>query len=499
VGIEGDRVVAIGDLRDTPRAAMIDAAGRIVAPGFIDVHNHSDGWLLKTANFAPKTLQGFTTEVLMSDGISYAPVDGSTARQWVYYLRALDGLEPSEYRGWQTLGEFMRHLTRTGTAQNAALQIPYANVRSLVCGFGERPVDDFQRRQIEYEVRAGMEQGAVGLSTGLDYIVQCFSTTEEVAAACAAMADRGGVYATHVRYKRGLLPALREAVEIGRRANVPVHISHLKAQPNAPAEQVFELLEEAARDVDLTFDVYPYQPGSTMLNYLLPYEVWEAGPLAALDLLHRPHLLARFRQGLKAYRLDLDHIRVAWMPGRHNAKYIGQTLAEYVVQAELPADEALLNLLIEESLAVLCVMDEGDDRLVHPFLAHPRCMIGTDGIYFPDSCVHPRVYGSAGRVLGPYVRDLHLFTLEEAVYKLSGFAAARFQLVDRGELRTGAFADVVVFDPDTVADRATFADPHQPTVGIEHVLVNGVPIVAGGEPQMDFDGSPPGRVLEAGR
>lgn len=498
VGVQGERIAAIGDLSNASARETIDAANKIVAPGFIDVHNHSDGWLLKTPHLTPKTLQGFTTEILMADGISYAPVNVSTAPQWMFYLRALNGLRLDEYRGWESWGEYMQQLDGRA-AQNAAAHLPYANIRSLICGFGRGAVDDFQMRQIRYEIRRGMEEGAVGLSTGLDYIVQCFSTTEELVEACSAMSDYGGVYVTHVRYKKGLLPALREAIEIGRRANVPVHISHLKVQPPYTHEQVFELLAEVRRDVDVTYDVYPYQPGSTMLNYFLPYEAWEGGPLAAMDRLHQPEIRQRFRESLKALRLDLDHVRIAWVGSKENSHHQGETLQEYVDQSGKPDDVALFELLIEERLAVLCVMDEGDDALVWPFLQHELYMMGTDGIYFPDAQVHPRMYGSVGRFLGRCVRDLQLFTLEEAVAKLSSVAAERFQLVDRGILAVSKFADLVVFDPQTIADEATFRLPNIPTRGIEHVFVNGEAIVRDGEPQRLEAARMPGRFLRFGR
>lgn len=496
VGIRGDRIANIGNLANAEARLTIDASGQVVAPGFIDVHNHSDGWLLKTPHFTAKTQQGFTTEILMADGISYAPVNQFTRPQWLYYLRSLDGLTMQDDRGWQSLDDYMRLLDGT-TAQNSATHIPYANVRSMVNGFGRQRLDDFQIRQVQYEIRKGMDAGAVGLSTGLDYIVECFSTTDELVAACQAMSDRRGVYVTHVRYKMGLLPALTEAVEIGRRADVPVHISHLKSQPGCDCDDVFALLDRARKEVEISYDVYPYQPGSTMLNYLLPNEVWENGPLAAIAELHRPEMRERFRQGITAYRLDLDHIRLAWVQGKANSRHIGKTLAQFVEQSGQSAADALLNLLIEESLAVLCVMDEGDDRMVHPMLSHDLAMIGTDGIFYPDSVVHPRVYGSVGRILGPFVRDLKLFSLETAVHKLSGFAADRFQLRDRGVLAEGAFADAVVFDPAKMQDRATFDDPHQTTVGISDVVVNGVPIVRDGTPIDDLETTPPGRFIRA--
>lgn len=499
VGIVGDRIDAVGDLSAAPASLEIDASGKIVAPGFIDLHNHSDGWMLKTPHLAAKTTQGFTTEVLMADGISYAPVRPDNVADWVFYLRSLNALRMDEYRGWQSLEDFLREFDRRNV-QNGAVHVPYANVRVNACGWGRAPADDFQMREIQDSIRRGMDAGAVGLSTGLDYISECFAGTDELAAACSAISEQRGLYVTHVRYKLGTLAGIREAVEIGRRARVPVHVSHLKAPDTAAAEQILEYIDRKARqEVDFSFDVYPYQPGSTMLSFLLPYEVWEQGPLAALRKLTDPAVQRRFASGLDNYDLDLDRIHIAWTQGKENGRHQGKRLSEYVAETGRPAAEALCNLLIEERLAVLLVFNQGDDALVHPFLGHDLYLMGSDGIFFEDGVVHPRVYGSATRLLGPCVRDWKLFSLEDAVFKLSGGPARRFGLADRGSIRPGGFADVVVFDADTVCDRATYDRPHQFSAGIEHVLVNGVPVIRDGEPLQQFGNTWPGRALRSQR
>lgn len=497
IGIRGDRIERIGDLHDASAAQIIDVAGKVIAPGFIDVHNHSDGWLLKYPHLLPKTSQGFTTEIIMADGISYAPVNRHTALPWLYYLRSLNGLQLADYRGWQSIADYVGEISGNNV-QNVATHVPYANVRSMACGFGRQPADDFQMRQIVADIRRGMEQGAVGLSTGLDYIGQHFATTDELVEACRAIRPYDGVYVTHVRYKKTLLPALREAVEIGRRAGVAVHISHLKGQAPGEVEQVLEFIDRvASQEVDFSCDVYPYQPGSTMLSYLLPYEVWEDGPLGVLAKLNNAEIRERFAVGLEAYRLDLDQIHIAWVGSRDNAALHGMSLQAFVDASRRPAADALCDLLIQENLAVLLVINEGDDRLVEPILQHDRCMLGSDGIFFPDGQVHPRVFGSATRLLGPLVRERKLMTLEDAVYKLSRFAAQRFRLPGRGTLVEGGPADVVVFDETTVADRATFDEPQQPSCGIEHVLVNGVPIIKDQSPVDAASGPLPGRFLAA--
>ncbi|MBM83579.1 MAG: N-acyl-D-amino-acid deacylase [Planctomycetaceae bacterium] len=495
LGIEGDRITAIGDLRAASGRETIDATNKIVAPGFVDVHNHSDGWMLKQQHLPAKTMQGFTTEVLAADGISYAPVDEHTWREWFFYLRSLNAMRMDEYRGWTSLEEWMLEIDGNN-AQNAMTHIPYANLRALARGFGPGAVDDYQMREIQRRICEGMEQGAVGLSTGLDYIVQCYSTTDELVEACSAMAKYGGIYVTHVRYKKGLLPAIQEAVEIGRRAGVGVHISHLKGQDDGEVERVLDYIDKVARnEVDFSFDVYPYQHGSTMLNYLLPYDFWEDGPMAAMGKMADPKLRARFRDGLLANRLEVDKLRIAWVGSKENSVHQGKYLSEYIEEKGGDAEEVLFNFLIEERLAILLVFNEGDDDRGIPLINHESAIIGTDGIFFADSMVHPRVFGSASRLLGALVRDRCLLSHEEAIYKLSGHAAQRFGLRDRSTLREGHFADVVVFDAETICERANYDDPCQLSEGMEHVLVNGCAIITDGRPKLEFESPLPGRFV----
>jgi N-acyl-D-amino-acid deacylase len=474
VGIRGDRIAAIGQLAAAAAAtSVIDCRGKMVAPGLIDVHNHSDGWMLTQPQQAWKTSQGFTTEVLAADGIGYAPVSDDNWRQWLYYLRSLNGLRLADYRGWHSLADYMQLLDGRNV-QNAATHVPYANVRTLACGFGRLTPDDFQMRIIRREIARGMEEGAVGLSTGLDYLSQHHATTDEIVNACTAVVPFGGLYVTHVRYKAGLQPALREAVEIGRRSGVKVHISHLKGGDEREVQEVLSFLDTARKDVDLSFDVYPYQRGSTMLNFLLPYEVWEDGPLGVLGKLDRPEVRQRFAAGLKALGFPLEQIHIAWTDAPNASELIGMPLPQFVAQRGKSASEALIDLLIESNLATLMVLGPPDsDHLVEPLIQHDLAILGSDGIYFHGGMVHPRVLGSGGRWLGPLVRERKVFSLEEAVHKASGKAAERFGLAGRGVIREGAFADLIVFDPATVADRATYAQPQQQCVGFEQIIVNG--------------------------
>jgi N-acyl-D-amino-acid deacylase len=494
IGVQGDRIVAIGRLDAAEAATVIDAQDLIVAPGFIDVHTHSDAVLLARPHLLSKTAQGFTTEFLMLDGISYAPVSRHTVHAWLQYLRPLDGFPFAGYRGWETIADYMALLDGR-TAQNVATFVPYGNVRTLALGFGSCQPNDYQLVDLQQLVAQGMADGACGLSTGLDYVEQCFASTDELIAAARGMRSQQGVYVTHVRYARGTLEGVREAVEIGRRAGVPVHISHLKGQTEAETDALIDYIDLVAiNEVDFSFDTYPYMSTSTMLQYLLPLEFWSDGALSAYGKLADPVLRDRFQRKLN--RLDLAGIKIAWVASRHNSPFHGKSLAEYVARTGRRAADALCDLLMEEGMAVLLVFHREENGLESSFLEHPCYMMGSDGIFFADGIIHPRQYGSAPRLLGHYVRRKRLLSLEDAVYKLSGYPAARFKLRGRGAIRIGCYADLVVFDADTIIDRATFDHPHRHAHGVAAVVVNGQQIVSNGEV---VPGVTPGRYLQFGR
>ena len=496
VAINHNRIAEIGNLADAPATSEIDVSGLVVSPGFIDTHNHSDGWVTQTSGQECKIAQGITTELLMSDGISYAPVNDDTWREWIYYLHSLDGLNMHQYGGWHSLQEYM-NFAASRSHQNIITQVPYANVRSLACGWSRNRVDDVQMRAIQREIRVGMEQGATGVSTGLDYVLQCFSDTDELAEACSVLNDFNGIYVTHVRYKKGLIPAINEAIEICTRAGCRLHISHLKGHDPYPPEVVLGRLEEAANDgLDIAFDVYPYQCGSTMLNYLLPYTVWEDGPTAAMKHITAPSFEREFEQILDDYRLDLDKVIIAWTALNDFESSWGQTLNEYVESTGKSTGRALIDLLIDNNLAVLCVVDEGDDHHVHPYLQHPMCMFGTDAIEMPNGKVHPRAFGSSARMIGRMVRDEKLFSLEEAVRKMTSFPAEWFGIEKRGQLKKDWFADLVVFDEQTVIDNATYESPRQNPDGIRLSIVNGAVVYQDGAVIKHDDA--PGKYLRCG-
>lgn len=494
VAVEGGRIARVGRIEGVEATRTIEAAGRIITPGFIDVHTHSDGPLLRQANFAAKTSQGFTTELLMLDGIAYAPVSAENWREWFVYLRALDGLRLDDYRGWTTIEDYMRCVDGA-TAQNALPLVAYGNVRALVLGFGPGPIDDYQSMLVSGEVARGMRAGAAGLSTGLDYLAQWHATTDELVDACRAIAPFSGIYVTHVRYKRGLRRALDEAVDIARRADVPLHLSHLKAVGDMSADDLFEFLGKCEREVDVSFDLYPYQSGSTMLHFMLPYEVWCDGPLATLPKLADPQVRRRVAEGLQRHRVQLDRIRIAWVTTADNKIHQGRTVAQYVADTGRSPADALCDLLIEERLAVLAVFVEGDDEAAFPLLEHDRFMLGSDGIFFAESAAHPRVCGSATRLLQRAVQGRTRRSLGGIIHRMTQFPAERFGLTERGVVRAGYWADLVVWNPEQVADRATYENPNRMSAGIDFVLVNGTPVVDNGAVIEFQNGGAPGRRL----
>ncbi len=447
VGIEGDRIVAVGTLGSDARRT-IDAAGRVVAPGFIDVHSHDDFALLDRPLCDFKLMQGVTTEVIGNCGFGAAPANDAYKR----FLRAFGALlfGPLGDFSWETTDGFYRALEVCPAAVNVAALIPHAAVRYGVLGAENRAPSPQELAKMQALVREGMEAGAVGLSTGLFYIPGTYAKTEEVIALAQVVAEYGGLYATHMRDEADhLLDSINETLRIGEEASVAVQISHHKAMGRKNWGKVAEslaLVEQArTRGLDATSDVYPYTAGSTTLAALV--------------------------QGGALERVTPAEVLIASMPYRH--EYEGKTLEEICRLTGKPLQETVTELLAQEGegiVAVIFAMDGADVRRV---LAHPTTMIGSDGIPSVEGKPHPRLYGTFARVLGTYVREEHLLSLEDAIFRMTGFPAQKFHLTDRGLICEGAYADLVVFEPQVIADIGTYQEPRRYPPGIDYVLVNG--------------------------
>jgi N-acyl-D-amino-acid deacylase len=485
VGIRGDRIAAVGALGRAEAGRRLDVRDRVVAPGFIDTHVHGDLALLADPLHEPAIRQGVTTYVLGQDGVAMAPASPATLAHMRRYTAGFSGLHDGPER-WSTMAEYLACFERRA-ALNVVCLVPNGNVRMEVLGLDPRRPTPDELARMRRIVRQAMEEGAVGLSSGLDYVPSRYAETEELVELCRELAETGGVYVTHMR---GYAPdvvgaAIDEVYRIGREAGVPVHISHL----NSRAALVVPRLDAGrAEGLDVTFDLYCYLAGSTILAMVaLPPWVQEGGSERTLERLRDPAVRARLREAVAGPRGPIETVRLSYVEAPAYRAYEGLTLREaarHATGGEAPGflTEFLCDLLVASGLAVGCVVahqgrDEAD---VQALMRHPAMMAGSDGI-FTGSRPHPRGAGCFARYLGHYVREAGTWTLEEAVRRLSSHAAQRFGLRDRGLIRPGMAADVVVLDAARIADRASYEDGRRLAVGVEHVLVNGEPVLLHGE------------------
>jgi N-acyl-D-amino-acid deacylase len=491
VGITGDRITAVGRLGGAPAKQTLDAAGKVVCPGFVDAHVHGDLALLADPVHEPGVRQGVTTHVLGQDGVAFAPGSTDTQAYMRQYTAGFNGNFPTPGREWRTVTKYLSQFDGQCSI-NVCTLIPNGNVRMEVIGLDPRKPTADELKKMRAIVREGMEQGAVGLSSGLDYVPSIYADEDELSELCAEIAPYGGVYVTHMRGYNDLKApaALQEVFNIGRRAGCGVHVSHF----NCLADQTIPLLEGARRDgVDVTFDLYCYLYGSTIVAMLtLPPEVLEGGISQAVSRLKNPEVRKELEAAFARPRFPIETIRLASLPHPDWKKFEGMTLVDAAGQSQAsggrkPPDLPTLvnftcDMLVATNLAAGCVIRHFAARQesdILKLMRHPLMMAGSDGIYVGGR-PHPRGTGCFARYLGHHVRSGD-WTLEEAVMKCAYHAARRFGLRDRGLLREGFAADVVVFDAETIADRSTYDDGKALAVGVEHVLVNGVPVLLGGE------------------
>jgi N-acyl-D-amino-acid deacylase len=479
VGARGDHIAAIGPLAQADARVRLDAAGKVVAPGFIDAHVHGDLMLLADPLHEPAVRQGVTTYILGQDGVAMAPASSATLDHMRRYTAGFSG-NPELPLRWSSLAEYLACFDRR-CAVNIACLIPNGNLRLEVMGLVTRPPTSDELRQMGRLVREGMEQGAIGLSSGLDYIPSRYATTEELTALCREMAPFGGVYVTHMRRydPEGVEESMEEVCRIGREAGVPAHISHFNSRADLVLPRV-----DAARvaGLDLTYDLYCYLAGSSILAMVaLPPEVQEGGVDATLARLRDPAVRRQLRERTTGPRGPLEDVRLSYVASPDHGSYEGKTLAQAAQEAGRPLLDFVCDVLAASELAVGCIVPhrQRTEEDVRQLTRHPAMMAGSDGIYtggFP----HPRGCGCFARYLGHHVREAHTWSLEQAVQHLAAHAAQRFGLRDRGLLREGLVADVVVFDPASISDRSTYDDGRRLAVGMEHVLVNGVPVLMDG-------------------
>jgi len=482
VAITGDRITAIGRIVEAG-AEEIDLAGLALAPGFIDIHSHADLSLLINPEAESRVRQGVTLEVVGQDGSSVGPWSEARFQATKERYRESYGIDID----FRDPGGFMNRLDRTPATVNLATMVGHGTVRGLVVGSEDRPATDAELARMRGLVTAALQQGAVGFSSGLEYTPGSFADTAELVELAGALKGTGYPYASHMRNEDDrLLAAIEETIHVGRTAGVPVQVSHLKAQGQRnywKAEAALRAIEEArSAGVDVHFDRYPYVAYSTGLSSLFPTWARAGGTNAFLrrlsDLAELP-AIEKFSRAKVALLGSWDAVQVTSTRTTANAYARGRRLGDLATERSEEPFAMAVRLIIEEHNSVGMIGFGMSEENTATILAHPLGMVCSDGgNYAPygplsGSSPHPRAYGTFPRLIGHYVRDARALSLELAVQKVTSMPATKLGLEGRGVIRTAAFADLVAFDPTTVADGATFDAPHQYPVGIPLVIVNG--------------------------
>ena len=506
IGIRSGRIAAIGKLDGQPRRQTIDAHGQIVAPGFIDMLGQSELTLLVDPRVPSKIFQGITTEIT-GEGDSVAPLNAALIADNQSDYQHL-GITPD----WSTLGQYFARLEHQGIGINFATYVGETGIRRIVLGEGDVQPTPAQLDQMRSLVRQAMLDGAMGLSTSLQYAPAPYAKTAEIAALATVAAQYGGIYATHVRSEGdGILPSLDEAAAIGRQAHASVEIWHLKAAGHANwgrMPQIVARIDQLrAEGLDIAADTYAYTAWGNPLSAFIPPWAHAGGTDAMLARLKDPATRARIRASLLQTHSDWDNewqeisgpqdilITDVGDPALH--PLLGQRISQIAAAWHEDPIDALCDLLLKDHAnteAAVFAMSEPDVELA---LKQPWVSIDNDaGGVSPDGLLgqqhtHPRAYGTFPRILRKYVRQQHLLTLPDAIRKFSALPAERLHLGDRGVLKLGMAADIVVFDPATIQDHATYENPNQLSTGMDFVLVNGVPVIANGK----MTGALPGKVL----
>ena len=499
IGIIGEHIKQIGNLQNARGKTVIDATSRVVSPGFIDIHTHTDIEILINRKAESKIRQGVTTELGGNCGSSPFPMKYPLSD---YAKRLAEEADISI--DWTDLKGFHQAIESKGSAVNHATLIGQGTVRGYVMGDGQREPTAEEMDQMKKLVAEAMEQGAFGLSTGLEYTPGGFAETDEVIALCQIAANYGGFYATHIRSEdKAVLEAVGEAIHIAETADLSLQIAHFKAVGKTnwwKLPKMIDLVERAAeRGLNVTADRYPYIAYSTGLTILYPQWALDGGLEQLIIRLKND----KTRQSMKDDTLKKvrgcgwDKIVISNLHKKHNQWLIGKSIGEAAAEKKADPYEFMCDLIIDEESNVSHIGFGMNEETTEMVLKHPLVMLGSDGSslapYGPlsEGKPHPRNYGAFPRFLGYYVRERKLLTLPEAIKKVTSKPAAKLGLKDRGSLKQRNFADIIIFDPETIADKATFIEPHQYPVGIDYVLVNGTTVIDHGRHTEKL----PGKVL----
>ena len=479
IAVTDDTITAIGDLSQESAGRVLDVTGLAVSPGFIDIHTHSDFSLLFNRPMRSSLAQGVTTELVGNCGVSVGLINDSEvfAQEKRWAERGGTALN------WSSMAEYLGRVESGGIACNVATLAGHGTIRKTVLGFEDRPPTESELSRMKAILSSALADGAVGLSTGLEYLPGGYAWHDEVAALAAIARDAGGFYATHIRNEGDtLVESIQEALDVAVATGVPLQLSHHKCEGRAnwgkPQTTLAMMIAARASGLDVLTDQYPYTAFMTgLFVILLPHWSKEGTMEDTIARLREPQSRERILREIAAEPWDWNTVQIGVARNRRETQ--GLTLAELGAKEGKSPAEAALDLLIDEEgwvAAVHFAMSEDD---VEAILRDPHTMIGSDGVAndpageLAEDKTHPRSYGTYPRVLARYVRDREVLPLSEAVRRMTSLPAQRLRLSDRGRLQVGAKADITVFDPNAVRDTATFADPHQFPVGIQHVLVNG--------------------------
>jgi N-acyl-D-amino-acid deacylase len=482
LGIEGERIRVIGPLATAEARTVLDASGKIVAPGFIDIHAHTDaGELLLNPRGESKIRQGVTTEISGNCGGSSFPLSKEVSKEEKRHSER-SGLT----RDWFDLEGYFSRLKRTGLVFNYATLVGQGSIRELVLGDARRKPDAEELERMKNLVARAMEQGAIGISTGLEYSPSGFASTEEVIELCRAAAAAGGFYATHVRSEDSrVVEAVAEAIHIAEAAKLPLEISHFKVCGTTywwKLPKLFDLVDRAGeRGSGVTADRYPYTAYNTGLSVFYPNWVLDGGSEAFVKRLMDPGERLKMKEETfeKLEGTPWENILLVDMDKEENKSLVGKTIQQAADEARQDPYEFSCDLLVKEGGNVSIIGFGMDEEGTEQVLKHPLVMVSSDGSALAPAggMPHPRNYGTFPRFLGHYVRERKIMGLPEAIKKMTSMPAAKAGLKDRGAIRTGNWADLVVFDPATIADKATYTEPEQYSVGIDYVLVNGKVVI----------------------
>lgn len=484
--VVGERIAGIFKGSKRPHADRVEPIdGMVIAPGFIDMHTHSDLQVLCNPDHTSKLSQGVTTEVLGQDGLSYAPVDESTLIELRAQLKGWNDDPPGFDWNWRTVGEYLQRLDGN-TAVNCAYLVPHGNLRMLVMGNAPRLATPDEVDRMKVLLRQALEEGGVGLSTGLTYVPAMYSDTDELVALCEVVAEYGGFYCPHHRnYGTDALGGYAECFEIARRSGVALHLAHthLSFEANrGKLPQLLRMFDDAIADgVDLSFDAYPYLAGMTTLLSQLPSWALAGTGEEQMARLRDPETRGRIVEALdfigsdghQGLTVNWSTVYLAGLPGAPQMEWMMEgSLADAARRLNTSPAELALDVLIATGRAAPCVFFIGIEEHVRTLMQRDEHTVGSDGILVGDR-PHPRSWGTFPRMLETYVREEKVLTLEECVRHMTSAAANRLRLTDRGRIAAGAMADLVVFDKDTVKANATYEHPRQAATGILHVMVNG--------------------------